>query len=555
MNRHVADLLPALRDSLERKLILTLCASALAFSVIAGAAQFTHSYTQELQRSRTGLDNLAATVHSSASIAAFVGNDAIANDVIEGLLRNSEILAVSIESNSGYRALRWKNPAMPVWVNEDAVIYPLLSPTGIHEQIGTLRILTDARLISTLARNAALLQLGTLIGQTLVLALIMLFAFRRLIGRPLSRLTRQLHTVTPGSSQRISTDSAQADTEIGLLASSLNRYLSASEKAINAERELRLRVESMENHYRRIFESTNVGVMVLEMDGTLVNCNAVLRDRILEFRDAAAGGSDREGKHEGQAKEDFLAFAFKRADKAWTLVGRARDNGRIEEADLELRHGKGRSAWVHCLFSTHTPEGEGTSFIECVLYDVTSRREREEMAIRSAERDALTDLINRRGAEAYLERALRDADKADLELTIFYIDLDGFKSANDTYGHDAGDQVLIEIAARFGRVMRRSSDLLARIGGDEFLIATYDCGKHSMVVRRLAEQLIDALAEPIALADGRSATVGASIGIAGFPQDGSAQEILLRAADRAMYTAKRGGKNRYTYADTPADPT
>jgi diguanylate cyclase (GGDEF)-like protein len=96
--------------------------------------------------------------------------------------------------------------------------------------------------------------------------------------------------------------------------------------------------------------------------------------------------------------------------------------------------------------------------------------------------------------------------------------------------------------------MRRASDLLARIGGDEFLIVTYDCSRESAVVKELAERLITSLAAPIALSDGRSTVIGASIGIAGFPQDGADQETLLRIADRAMYAAKRSGKNRYVFA-------
>lgn len=548
MSSHEPPAAASLRDSLERKLILALCATALAFSVIAGAFQFTYSYEHELERSRSALDNLAATVHSSAAIAAYVGNDAIAHDVIEGLLRNADILAVNLESDTGYLMLRWKNPDEPNWVSEDLVGYPLLSPSGTHEQIGTLSFLTNAQLIAQRARNAALGQLGMLIAQTLVIALIMLLAFRRLIGNPLSRLTRQLHSVRPGSSQRIDTDASQEGTEIGLLAGSLNRYLAASEDALRAERELRLRVENMESHYRRIFESTNIGIMVLETSGAMVSCNSVLREGILrpafEVKDASVDHSD------------FLAVAFKHADKARTLIELARTRGGIEEADLELRHGNGRSRWAHCLFSVHSPGEGATSLIECVLLDVTSRREREQTALRSAERDVLTDLINRRGAESYMERAIRDARLADLELAVLSIDLDGFKNANDSFGHEAGDRVLIEVAARFSRLMRRSSDLLARFGGDEFLITVYGCGKHSPVVREMAERLIASLAEPIPVGEGQSIIVGASVGIAGFPHDGHEAEALLRAADQAMYTAKRGGKNRFVYAETPdAAPT
>lgn len=544
MSSHDPPSAASLRDSLERKLILALCVTALAFSIIAGTVQFTYSYKQELERSRSVLDNLAATVHSSAAIAAYVGNDAIAHDVIEGLLRNADILAVNLESDTGYQMLRWENPSEPNWISEDLVGYPLLSPSGEHEQIGTLSFLTNAPLIAQRARNAALGQLGMLVAQTLVVALIMLFAFRRLIGNPLSRLTRQLHTVTPGSSQRIDTEPSQEGTEIGLLADSLNRYLAASEDALQAERALRLRVENMESHYRRIFESTNIGIMMLDKGGAMLSCNSVLRERILQPAFANKGAN-------AAAHSDFLSVAFKQADKAWALIELARTRGGIEEADLELRHGNGRSRWAHCLFSVHSPAEGAASLIECVLLDVTSRREREQTALRSAERDVLTDLINRRGAESYMERAIRDARLADLELAVLSIDLDGFKNANDSYGHEAGDRVLIEVAARFGRLMRRSSDLLARFGGDEFLITIYGCGKHSSVVQDMAERLIASLAEPILLGEGQSILIGASIGIAGFPQDGDEYEVLLRAADQAMYAAKRGGKNRYTYAARP----
>ncbi|HTJ97539.1 MAG TPA: diguanylate cyclase, partial [Rhodocyclaceae bacterium] len=510
MNNRSPDQVPRLSESLEHKLVFTLCTAAVIFSIVAGAAQFTHSYRQEVQRNRATLDSLAVTVHSSASIAAFVGNEAIANDVIEGLLRNSEILAVNLESNTGYHVFRWKNPKAPEWHKEDVVSYQLLSPTGNHEPVGTLSILTDARLIASRAQNAALLQLGTLILQTIVLGLIMLLAFRRLIGRPLSNLTQQLHTVVPGTSQRVDIDPEQNNTEIGVLAASLNGYLESSENAIVAERELRVRVETMENHYRRIFESTNVGVMVLKMNGALISCNAVLRKRILRSLPDAASAEH----------QDILAFAFKQPEAAWTLVEQARSQGSTEEADLELRQASDRQQWVHCLFSIHTPEGGKGSQIECVLYDVTSRREREKMAIRSAERDALTDIVNRRGAERFIERAIADAHNVGAAITVFYIDLDGFKKTNDTFGHAAGDQVLIEVTERFGSALRRSSDLLARIGGDEFLIVAYDCNKDSAIVRELCERLIASLADPIRFSNGGSILIGASVGIAGFPEDG-----------------------------------
>lgn len=531
-----------LHGSLEYKLVLTLTLGALIFSVIAGALLFAHGYSQELDRNHSNIDNLAATVHSSASIAAFVRNDAIAKDVTEGLLLNPEILAVRIESNDGYRSVRWRNPATPEWDPDNEVQYALHSPTAQDKPIGSLHILTNAELIAEHARNTAFLQLLTLLAQCAVLVLLMVLVFRRLIGRPLADLERQLLSVQPGMQQRIEVPPKHTHSEIGLLAESVNSYLAASERAITAERLLHKRVESMEDHYHRIFESTGVGVMVLDMDGTLINCNAVLRNRIL----SATAPLNPAGP--GLIQHGFFSLVFTHPERAWALVERARSSGQIAAADLELHEPNGQRHWVHCIFSVHQPSNGGFPFIEAVLYDVTSRREREETALRTAERDALTDVINRRGAESYIDRAIADARECEAGVTLLYLDLDGFKEINDRHGHSAGDTVLVEVTNRLARLRQRSSDLLSRMGGDEFVIVSYDCRKHDAVVTELANAIIAVLAEPVRLDCGESVLIGVSIGIACFPDDGNDRHTVLLAADQAMYQAKRCGRNRYVYA-------
>ena len=133
-----------------------------------------------------------------------------------------------------------------------------------------------------------------------------------------------------------------------------------------------------------------------------------------------------------------------------------------------------------------------------------------------------------------------------------FIDLDGFKAVNDRYGHDAGDALLVEISRRFRHTVRES-DLLARVGGDEFaLIApkAKDGSELGQLAQRLLNALSHASARPVA-----GEPVGASIGIALFPDDAEDLPGLVAAADAAMYAAKRAGKNRFAFYGTSAAAT
>lgn len=137
-----------------------------------------------------------------------------------------------------------------------------------------------------------------------------------------------------------------------------------------------------------------------------------------------------------------------------------------------------------------------------------------------------------------LRLAISRADRSRETIFVYFIGLDGFKSVNDAFGHAIGDEFL-EIAAARLRAVLREGDLLARVGGDEFLalqVAQDDAG-----ALRLGERLIEAASDR-AIFEGRSVTVGASIGIAAYPRDAATVEELLERADQAMYASKRAGK-------------
>ncbi len=158
--------------------------------------------------------------------------------------------------------------------------------------------------------------------------------------------------------------------------------------------------------------------------------------------------------------------------------------------------------------------------------------------------DALTALPNRRGFDQALEAALARNDRDGKYLAVLYLDLDGFKRINDSLGHAAGDEVLKRVADQLQKCLR-PYDILARMGGDEFT-ALLDSLDHPEDAARVAEKLIEAISIRYKV-DGMEVTLGASIGIACFPDSGRSVDAILRAADMAMYEAKRAGRQQYRF--------
>jgi diguanylate cyclase (GGDEF)-like protein len=178
---------------------------------------------------------------------------------------------------------------------------------------------------------------------------------------------------------------------------------------------------------------------------------------------------------------------------------------------------------------------------KAIAGEIDQRRLLSERVRREADHDELTRLPNRRFFVQWLGYALALAQRDNSTLGLLCIDIDGFKAVNDAQGHKAGDALLVEIARRFG-MAKRDSDVLARLGGDEFVLAAAGA-RDGRELAQLAQRLIDALADPPI----STPALGASIGIAFFPDDASDPPGLLATADAAIYAAKRAGKNRAVF--------
>jgi diguanylate cyclase (GGDEF)-like protein len=182
-----------------------------------------------------------------------------------------------------------------------------------------------------------------------------------------------------------------------------------------------------------------------------------------------------------------------------------------------------------------------------VLFDRVTEREKAAAKIAHlAYHDALTGLSNRSVLEHHLSRNIEQSQSTGEFMAVICLDLDGFKAVNDTHGHAAGDQLLIQVAGRLRSVLRRE-ELIARVGGDEFVIVQKG-GSQPRDAGIASDRIVKALEEPFVIF-GATVTIGASVGIAVFPKDAVSATELTKKADAALYRAKESGRGAAHFYD------
>jgi len=282
------------------------------------------------------------------------------------------------------------------------------------------------------------------------------------------------------------------------------------------------RLRASERRYRALFEHNVAGVFRSRPDGTIVEANPAFA-RIL--------GWDSPEQVEGTDAGSLFGSAEDRA----AYLDRLREEGELVAVELELRKRDGTPVWVlENSVLTEDPE-TGDPLIQGTLVDITDRRRAEERLEAMAFHDPLTGLGNRRMLADRAPGLLALADRRGRHVGIAYLDLDRFKQVNDRWGHGAGDDVLREVARRLD-ARSRETDLVARVGGDEFVVLLADLEGPAHAVAA-ARRMTAAFDEPFEPGEGVRLSLSASAGVAVYPDDGTGLEELLRRADRALHRA------------------
>mgnify|MGYP006285896877 CR=1 FL=1 len=302
-------------------------------------------------------------------------------------------------------------------------------------------------------------------------------------------------------------------------------------KDITERQRAQRQLEESERRYRQLFDRNAAGTFRSTLDGTLLECNQAFAEML---------GWDSPGELEGRPVRELYATPEKRGRR----MERLRKEGALAGAELELQRRDGTPVWV-LENSFLVEEGEGAVNMG-TLVDISDRKRLERRLERMAHRDSLTGLANRRLLRERGEAALAGADRAGERVGLIFLDLARFKRVNDTLGHSAGDEVLVMAAKRLESCLRAGDDLLARVGGDEF-VALVPGIEGQDDAHRVAERFEVAFRDPFQIDDG-AIHLDLRMGLALYPDHASNFSELLSCADHAMYEADvASGENMAVY--------
>lgn len=304
----------------------------------------------------------------------------------------------------------------------------------------------------------------------------------------------------------------------------------ATIKDITDKKRIEHELVNSEKRYRQLVEYSPDGI-VIHRDGVIKYINP-------------AGARIFGGAAEDILGCEVLSF-FPEEDRAMIeerLRKLYKDEASMPVAEAKMLRRDGRIA--HVEFAAIPFSMDGRTAVQVVIRDITQKKIQEEYIRYLALHDTLTGLPNRDLLSDRINQAVERRKRDKKKLAVIYIDLDGFKPVNDTLGHAAGDIALKKIAHRLNEAIRKS-DTAARIGGDEFVVlleAVHDRAE----IEGIAGRILDSINEELVI-DKTVFHIGASMGISIYPEDSRDHVKLMAMADRAMYVAKNGGKNRYIF--------
>jgi diguanylate cyclase (GGDEF)-like protein/PAS domain S-box-containing protein len=527
-----------LAAALPRSIVARTSLSILVLAVVMGLLfSITASWrvrAAEHDRLMARVDELAATVESTVSVACFLHDATLAKEIASGLMKNRIVAGVQI--TAGQQVLFGAGSVIESHARAGAKIDVLAravySPFEKSTPVGRITIYVSHSEIEAQAAAYSRYTIWILSLQVSIVAAAVAFLVYLLVTRPIKGISDELHRLEVASGVQIALRGRRRTDEIGQLVGDVNSLISRLTDVLAKERDLRVAQEISERRMRLVFEKADTGILVLDEHGAVQSCNPAF----VRILGAAAAEPD-------VSLADLLAPHGERIAR---LIEESRASGQPRDADLELPavHGRG-PMWVELSVNPL-----GHNLLQGLLTDITERKRAEAAARELASRDMVTGLLNRRGFDGALSNVLA-AQGLKHPLAVLQIDLDRFKAVNDTYGHEAGDRVLREVATVLERAVRRS-DVVGRVGGDEFVVVLP--GIESVAkAQDIAVSIINGVSTPIVIGAGRHAEIGASIGIAFAEWPGESAASLLRRADAAMYEAKQSGRGRVCLARLPDD--
>lgn len=391
---------------------------------------------------------------------------------------------------------------------------------GVNGAASVTIDLTAEELVLTEIKNW--LWIGHVAIQLILLVFISVFVrfvIAHNITKPVSKLQIAMRAIRGSNdlSKRVEVDELNAD--ISDMAQSFNQLLDGLESA-NERLDL----------FAKMFENSGEAIIITDANKNILAANPAFV-QITQYSLDEVIGKNPKILSSGKQKGDF----YKQMWECIEITGQW--SGEIWN---RRKNGEIYPEWLS-IGAVKNAKGQVINYISS-FSDITKRKEAERRIEFLAHYDSLTKLPNRTLFQDRLQRALIIAARNKAKVGLMFLDLDKFKSINDTLGHLAGDQLLQSVAERL-TVCLRESDTLCRQGGDEFLILLENINS-AQDVERIAAKIMEAMSRPHLL-DKHVTTVTFSIGVAIYPDDAESAESLIKRADEAMYVAKQSGRNNF----------
>lgn len=527
--------------SLHHKLLLSISIVAILLAVISSVLEYYIELERASRQTEKMLSQLLDTVENTASIAVYVNNEEMAKDVLNGLLKNDIIQGARLSSDQGFYLSLAKDDNQ----NMDATIErQLKSPFSENYGIGALHVIPDFNVIQNEAVYSAMSSVVTSIALIVITSLTVFLVINKNFSKPLQLVSNTLHDIKNGAQQRLPIFKDNSHDELSQLTNDINALLAALEDKFNDEHLLRQSIETLEKNLRHTYDSTSAGLFLLDQYGKLVSCNSTLRKMLDKAGIDIKHYIRRSDFTSSMTEQKKFACVFNEQEQFSASLKQTINASQLQTLDISL-DGQNNAAqiWLHCIISQSVnPAGELQ--IEGVAFDITERIESEKSIKYQASHDALTGLLRRHAAQDAFQQFY--SNNKNCKAYCFLMDLDGFKWANDTYGHAVGDSVLNITAERLKNCVR-STDIVCRLGGDEFLIVSFASGQDGYQ-HNIAHQIVNAIQTPMSIDKQTTVNVGISVGISMSHQYfDNAFEVMMIEADKAMYEVKRKGKNGYCY--------
>lgn len=518
---------------------------AFVLSFVMSSTQLYLDYRNQERELESLIQRVVEVATPPAARSVQTLDDELSDEVVNGLLRYGFIYEVEIVDEVGNvlaqgssrrpsAGTRWLTAAITETTRQYTAHLPI---TGYTEGTGgviSFSVDMDLALAGFYSRSKLALLTGIL--RNMLLVLLLFFAFYFTLTKPLVKLAREINNINPDHPgvQRLTPLPARRKDELAQLIGSSNQLLDVVELSLAKRRAVELALRKSEEHLRQIIDSLPVMIGARNIAGYYLFANKALSDEL---------GFTQEQMRNMHVRQLLKNSVFDIDTMLQNDYRVIRGNEELDVIEERFITATGKQLFLQTHIMPMAFYDEKVALI--VSVDVTERKNAQAKMEYMAHHDALTGLPNRIQLVERLEHELRRAERHGYFGAVLFIDLDQFKTINDSLGHPVGDKVLQEVAMRLTKTVR-DEDLVARLSGDEFVVVLtvldQDIEIAALRAGEISEKIRSVVSQPT-LYDNMELRVTCSVGVVVYPDKNNSVHELLRYADTAMYQVKEKGRD------------